>query len=109
MVATAALTVIFLCLIVFLSMQHTLIPEMIILGSFILFVLWLTGLIGTAVQLYGSQANINSNCQNWVSDYEFKGASINTLAWLTNLNICRFSRGYSHPFPPLLPPWDMFV
>ncbi|EEH04824.1 conserved hypothetical protein [Histoplasma capsulatum G186AR] len=88
MIATAALSLIFLCLIVFLAMQHSLIPEMIILGSFILFVLWFAGLIGTAVQLYGSKASINSNCQNWVSGYEFKGASINTLAWLTNFNIC---------------------
>ncbi|EEH39779.2 hypothetical protein PAAG_01968 [Paracoccidioides lutzii Pb01] len=88
MVAAAAISLIFLFLIVFLAIQHSLIPEMIILGSFILFVLWFTGLIGTSVQLYGSKANINSNCQNWVSGYQYKGASINTLAWLTNITIC---------------------
>ncbi len=65
-----------------------LIPGGIFLGAFILFVLWLTALIETAIQLYGSAANINGNCQQYVTNQQFKGVSIETLAYLTQLNIC---------------------
>ncbi|EAS32660.3 uncharacterized protein CIMG_03684 [Coccidioides immitis RS] len=88
MVAISALAIIFIGLILVLAFQAKLIPEIIILGSFVNFVLWLTGLIGTSIQLYGSIANVNSNCQNYVEAMEFRGASINTLAWLTQINIC---------------------
>ncbi|KAK2764173.1 hypothetical protein FQN53_007043, partial [Emmonsiellopsis sp. PD_33] len=88
MVAVAALSLIFLFLIIYLALQRTLIPEIIIVGSFILSVLWLTGLIGTSIQLYGSAANVNSNCQNYVSNFQYKGPSIQTLAWLTNMTVC---------------------
>ena len=37
-----------------------------------------------------SPRNINSNCQNFVIDMEYKGSSINTMAWLTQINICMF-------------------
>ena len=62
-------------------------PGGILLGSFILFVLWLTALIETAIQLYGS-GNVNSNCSTYVTNEEFTGVSIETLAWLTQNNIC---------------------
>lgn len=91
MVATSSLSVFFVFFIRFLAYRKTIIPEVIILGSSILFVLWFTGLIGTSIQLYGSAANVNSNCKNYVEDIEYKGASINTLAWLTQLTICKFS------------------
>lgn len=64
-----------------------LIPGGILLGSFILFVLWVTVLIETAIQLYGS-GNVNSNCNNYVTGQEYRGVSIETLAWLTQNNIC---------------------
>jgi hypothetical protein len=89
MVAASALGLAFLVLILVLIALHILLPEIIILGSFILCVLWFTGLVGTALQLYGSSTNVNSNCQNFVSNQEFKGASINTLAWLTQINVCK--------------------
>jgi hypothetical protein len=88
MVATSALGLAFLVLILVLIARHILLPKIIILGSFILCILWFTGLVGTALQLYGSSTNVNSNCQNFVSNQEFKGASINTLAWLTQINVC---------------------
>lgn len=89
MVTSGALGVTFVLLILILAAQHFLLPGIIMIGSFILFVLWLTGLIGTALQLYGSLANIDANCQNYVSDNEFSGNSIDTLAWLTQSNICK--------------------
>ncbi|KAK2757369.1 hypothetical protein FQN54_004884 [Arachnomyces sp. PD_36] len=88
MVTSSALALSFLVLILFLAARRSLVPGIIILGSFILWVLWLTGLIGTALQMYGTSANVNANCQNFVTNMEYKGASINTLAWLTQVNIC---------------------
>lgn len=72
-----------------MASQRQLIPGVIILGSFILFVLWLAALIETSIQLYGS-GNVNGNCQQFVTNNSFKGVSVETLAWLTNNNICEF-------------------
>lgn len=89
MVTSSALALAFLILILVLAARRSLVPGIIILGSFILWVLWLTGLIGTALQMYGTSANVNANCQNFVADMEYKGPSINTLAWMTQTNICK--------------------
>ncbi len=89
MVAASALGLAFIVLILVLVARHVLVPEIVILGSFILCVLWFTGLIGTSIQLYGSTTNVNANCQNYVVNRPFNGASINTLAWLTQINICK--------------------
>jgi hypothetical protein len=90
MVATGTLSIFFVFFILFLAFRRALLPDVIILGSFILFVLWLTALIGTSIQLYGSTSNVNSNCQNYVINMEYKGPSINTLAWITQMTICKF-------------------
>lgn len=58
------------------------------LGSFILFVLWLTLLIETSIQLYGPEANVNGNCQTYVERQAFTGTSVETLQYLTQMNIC---------------------
>lgn len=65
-----------------------LLPGGILLGSFVLFVLWLTVLIETAIQLYGPQGNVNQNCSLYVTGQQFTGVSVETLAWLTQNNIC---------------------
>ncbi|EFE39680.1 conserved hypothetical protein [Trichophyton verrucosum HKI 0517] len=88
MVATAGLGLLFVFFMLFLIQRGLLLPDIIILGCFVLFVLWLTGLIGTAIELYGTEANVNSNCQNYVVNMPSKGPSINTLAWLTQITIC---------------------
>jgi hypothetical protein len=85
---TAGLSLLFLLAILILAGRRQLLPGAIILGAFILFVLWLTTLIETAVQLYGSAANVNGNCNQYVSGQEFRGVSLETLAYLTQMNIC---------------------
>ena len=52
-IVTAGLTILFLGVILVLAARRLLIPGVILLGSFILFVLWLTTLIETAIQLFG--------------------------------------------------------
>ena len=58
--------------------------------SFVLFALYLTGIIGTAIQLFGSDGNVNSNCQNYIIGQPISGRSVNTLAWLEQETICEF-------------------
>ncbi|SLM36570.1 hypothetical protein LPUS_06152 [Lasallia pustulata] len=87
-VAASSLAILFLILILILISQRMLLPGIIILGSFILFVLWLTGLIETSIQLFGPTGSVNGNCQLYVTGQPFTGESINTLAWLEQNNIC---------------------
>ncbi|KAJ5648219.1 hypothetical protein N7490_004591 [Penicillium lividum] len=85
-----ALGVFFIFLVLGLIARQLLLPGILILGSFILFVLFLTGLIETSLQLYGVYGNVNSNCQNYVVENKSRGNNINTLAWLTQMTICEF-------------------
>lgn len=100
MVTVASLAILFLGLILTLAAQRSLIPGVIILGSFILFVLWLTGLIETAIQLYGPAGNVNGNCATFVDNQKsvFKGQSVGALAWLTQENICEYWMSIFRPF-----------
>lgn len=88
-VIVGSLTILFLILILVLASQRLLIPGIILLGSFILFVLWLTALIETSIQLFGA-GNVNGNCQQFVQDEKFTGISVETLAWLTQNTICEW-------------------
>jgi hypothetical protein len=88
MVVTSALGVAFILLVLILAERHFLLPGIIIIGSFILCVLWLTGLIETALQLYGVVGDVNANCQIYVENNKSWGNNINTLAWLAQSTIC---------------------
>ncbi|KAE8382635.1 hypothetical protein BDV26DRAFT_288429 [Aspergillus bertholletiae] len=88
MVVSGALGIFFIILILILAAQRFLLPGIIILGSFILFVLWLTGLIETSLQLYGVVGNVDDNCQIYVIDNRAGGNNMQTLAWLTQKTIC---------------------
>lgn len=88
MVVTGGLGVFFVLLVIFLISRGFLLPGIVIIGSFILFVLWLTGLIETSLLLYGVTGNVNDNCQIYVVDNVSRGNTIDTLAWLTQSTIC---------------------
>ena len=79
----------FVVIIIYLTASRLLIPGVVIIGSFILFVLWLTGLIKTSIELWGPEGSVNANCVQYVQNQPFSGQSINTLAWLAQDNICR--------------------
>ncbi|KAB8202857.1 hypothetical protein P875_00010741 [Aspergillus parasiticus SU-1] len=88
MVVSGALGIFFIMLILILAAQRFLLPGIIMLGSFILFVLWLTGLIETSLQLYGVVGNVDDNCQIYIVDNRAGGNNMQTLAWLTQKTIC---------------------
>lgn len=83
-----ALGVIFIIILIILIQQKQLLPGIVILGSFILFVLFLVGCIRVGLELWGPQGNVNGNCNVYVQNREAKGQSLETLAWLQQSNIC---------------------
>jgi len=88
-VTVGGLTVLFILIMLYLIYQRSLLPGIVILGSFILFVLWMVGLIVTSIELWGPTGNVNGNCQMYVQSVQSFGQSINTLAWLEQNNICQ--------------------
>ncbi|KAJ5132787.1 hypothetical protein N7448_006945 [Penicillium atrosanguineum] len=88
MVTVSTLGVAFIFLVLGLIASHFLLPGILILGSFILFVLWLTGLVETSLQLYGVSGNINDNCQIYVVENVSTGNNINTMAWIMQSTLC---------------------
>jgi hypothetical protein len=59
------------------------------MGNFILFVLWMVGLIVVSIELWGPSGSVNSNCNLYVNARESSGASDTTLAWLEQHSICQ--------------------
>jgi hypothetical protein len=88
MVCISGLALLFLILIYILIGQKQLLPGIVVVGSFMLFVLWLTGMIETAVQLFGPSGGVNGRCQQYVTGQTYTGVSVGTLAWLAQQNIC---------------------
>lgn len=88
-ITVGALLVIFILIILGLVFQRRLIPGVVILGSFILLVLFIAGLVGTAIQLFGPQSNINGNCQQYVFGMPLRQLDVYTLAWLEQNSICQ--------------------
>lgn len=60
------------------------------MGSFILFVLWLVGLIVISIQLWGPVGSVNGNCNLYVDGATSRGPNLETLAWLQQKSICEF-------------------
>jgi hypothetical protein len=89
-VTVGALTVAFILLELIMVSQRRIVPGMMMLGSFILLVLYITGLIETAILLFGSPTNVSANCSKYVTNAQSHGATETTLAWLQQSNICKF-------------------
>jgi len=89
-IAVASLSVLFILVMLWLISQRQLLPGIVIMGSFILFVLWIVGLIVVSIQLWGPEGSVQSNCNLYVSGDESKGVSLETLAWLEQRSICKF-------------------
>ena len=90
MVTTGSLGVFFIILLLILAYYRHLLPGIVMIGSFILFVLWVAGLVDTSIQLFSPTGNIQTNCNNYVTNSQQKGNSLDTLAWITQNSICEF-------------------
>jgi hypothetical protein len=87
-VTTSSLTLLFIFVMLWLISQRQLLPGIVIMGAFILFILWIVGLIVYSVQLWGP-SGVNGNCQLYVNDNPYSGQSVNTLGYLEQHSICQ--------------------
>lgn len=85
----ASLAVLFILLLLWLIYQRRLLPSIVMIGGFILFVLWLVGLIVISIQLWGPAGSVSSNCNLAVFNLHPTGESVGTLAWLEQRSICQ--------------------
>lgn len=88
MITTSTLAILFIILILGLISQRQLLPGVVVLGSFILFVLWITGLIETSIQLYGPSGAVNSYCGSRPNTQVID--SQQTAVWLANNGLCEY-------------------
>lgn len=68
-------------------MQRRLLPGLMMMFSFILLILYLVGVIETGIILFGSNG-VQGYCQQYVNNSPSRGASVDTLAWIAQQNIC---------------------
>lgn len=86
-VTVGALAIVFILIEIVFIAQRKLLPGTMLLLSFILLVLFVAGLVGTALQLF-SGPNINNQCNSYVFDDGTSGPNANTLAYLQQKSIC---------------------
>lgn len=65
-IITCVLTIIFVFTVWVLYAIQCLLPILVMLFSFILFVLWITGLVKQSIELWGPQGSINDYCVRFV-------------------------------------------
>jgi hypothetical protein len=88
-IAAGSLTIFFLFTILLLAAWRRLVPRIVILGAAVLFLLWLTGLIRTSIELWKPHDGVNSHCILYLSNAPMHGLNNNTLAWLEENGICK--------------------
>ena len=92
-IAVGAHTVVFIFGLFWLIYNRRLLPAIVMIGAFMLFILWMVGLVVTSVELWGPSGSVNGVCNMQVFNKNPTGASEATLAWMQQKNICKFSRG----------------
>ncbi|KAK4443313.1 hypothetical protein QBC34DRAFT_212139 [Podospora aff. communis PSN243] len=90
-ITVSALVVAFIILLLWLIFQRRLLPSIVMIGGFILFILWIVGLIVISVQVWGPSGSVSSNCNLFVfgANPQPTGQTVQTLAWLEQRSICQ--------------------
>ncbi|KAI0401925.1 hypothetical protein F4802DRAFT_394989 [Xylaria palmicola] len=88
-ITASGLTVGYIVLLLWLIAQRRLLPSIVIIGAFVLFVLWLVGLIVVSIELWGPTGSVSVNCNNLVWNNPRHGNNEATLAWLQQRSICQ--------------------
>lgn len=87
-ITVSALVMVFIWLMLWLIFQRRLLPSIVMIGGFMLFVLWLVGLIVVSVELWGPNG-VASSCNGQVFNQNPQGQSTAVLAWLEQKSICQ--------------------
>lgn len=90
-ITVACLTIAFIFLLLWLIFQRRLLPSIVMVGAFIIFVMWLVGLVVISIQLWGPRNSISSRCNIYVfgRDPKPKGESDVTRSWLQQKSVCQ--------------------
>jgi disulfide bond formation protein DsbB len=96
-IIVGALTIIYLGMLLFLIANRRLLPSIVIIGSFMFFVLWLVGLIFVGMELWAPSGSVASNCDLLVFfPNQAPGNNQANLAWLMQKSICELSLFYGY-------------
>lgn len=74
--------------VVWLIANRRLLPGVVMIGAFILFVLWMVGLVASSNELWGS-GGVQSNCNLQVYSQNPTSPTMETLAWLQQKSTCK--------------------
>ncbi|KAK5685893.1 hypothetical protein LTR17_011323 [Elasticomyces elasticus] len=88
-ITVGALTVIFVWIMLALIYQRRLLPGVVMIGSFILLVLYITGIIETALQLFRNTNGIIGQCNTLNRNSPARGLTVEVLAYLELQSICQ--------------------
>lgn len=87
-ITVGSLTVVFVWIMLVLIYQRRLLPGVVMIGSFILLVLYLTGVIETAIQLFRNTNGISGQCSSLSGPSTPNGVTVTILAYLELNSIC---------------------
>ncbi|GAO14284.1 uncharacterized protein UV8b_07439 [Ustilaginoidea virens] len=88
-ITVGCIALLFIGGIFWLIANRRLLPAIVMIGAFVLFVMWLVGLVVVSVQLWGPDGSIQSTCSLQVFNRNPHGLNQETLAWLQQKNICQ--------------------
>ena len=88
-ITVGGLAILFIAGIFWLIANRRLLPDIVMIGAFMLFIMWLVGLVVVSMQLWGPNGSVQSNCNLQVFNQDPRGLSIETLAWMQQRNICK--------------------
>lgn len=90
-IVVGSLVIVFIFLMLWLIFNSRLLPSVVMIGGFILWVMWLVGLIMVSIELWGSSSgSVQGSCNLLVFNQNPTGQTLNTLAWLQQKSICKF-------------------
>ncbi|KAL7273707.1 hypothetical protein RUND412_003414 [Rhizina undulata] len=89
LISISVITIFYLFGMITLFYVHLLLPAIVLPLSFVMFVLWMTGLIKSSIELWGPLGSINDNCVRYVYDNSnWGGRTIDTLARIQQEGVC---------------------
>ncbi|KAH7322635.1 hypothetical protein B0I35DRAFT_185361 [Stachybotrys elegans] len=88
-ITVSGITILFIMGLFWLIANRRLLPAIVMIGAFMLFVQWLVGLIIVGIQLWGPNGSVQSNCNLHVFDVNPTGQTERTMAWLMQRSICQ--------------------
>src|SRR3569833_2994975 len=89
-ITVACIAILFVGMLLFLIFQRRLLPSIVMIGGFLLFVLWLVGLIVVSIELWGPTGSVSSNCYLAEFNQNPTGQTLNTLVFFVLLCFCLF-------------------